>query len=191
MAITWTNRKGDIYYLHEGQTKTGKNKYYFSKSNTGNLVFIIPDGYEIYENPNAQVFMRRKLVSPIKNEELELVDRSIRKYLDSKYFIIDYKKKTITIYLKDQEDYSHILNLTNSFNIANKKLINILDKFATYTPMLRFTLENEKKREFIVERFCFLGSIDDWIFLSSSSSLEEILNDYCPHLGKELFYNLM
>ena len=58
MAIEYINRKGDTYYLHERKTKTGKPKYHFSMKKDGELVESIPHGYEIYENPNAQVFLR-------------------------------------------------------------------------------------------------------------------------------------
>ena len=35
MAITYTNRKGKTYYLHEGVTKKGKPRYYFSLKDEG------------------------------------------------------------------------------------------------------------------------------------------------------------
>jgi len=92
MAVTWKNRREDVYYLHEGRTKTGKPKYYFSRSDKGMIVDNIPDEYEIYENPNAQVFLRRKLVSLIKDEELDLLERGVRQYADLKNFIVDRKK---------------------------------------------------------------------------------------------------
>jgi len=44
MTIEYINRRGKKHYLHEGQTKTGKPKYYFSQKNEGNLAEIIPDG---------------------------------------------------------------------------------------------------------------------------------------------------
>ena len=59
MPITYTNAKEKMYYLHQGTTKTGKPKYYFSTKPEGTLAASIPDGFEIYENPNAQVFLRR------------------------------------------------------------------------------------------------------------------------------------
>ena len=58
MPITYTNAKGKTYYLHQGTTKTGKPKYYFSLEREGQLAEAIPEGFEIYENPNAQVFLR-------------------------------------------------------------------------------------------------------------------------------------
>ena len=59
MVVTHVNRKRQTYFLHEGKTKTGKPKYFFSKESDGCLLDTIPDGYEIYENPNAQVFLRK------------------------------------------------------------------------------------------------------------------------------------
>ncbi|BAY81550.1 hypothetical protein NIES267_10270 [Calothrix parasitica NIES-267] len=58
MAVEYLNRKGQKYYLHQGTTKTGKPKYFFSMKSEGNLVKKIPDSFEIYENPNAQVYIK-------------------------------------------------------------------------------------------------------------------------------------
>ncbi len=58
MPITHVNRKWKTYYLHIGKTKSGKDKYYFSTKSDETLAETIPDGYEVYENPNAQVFLR-------------------------------------------------------------------------------------------------------------------------------------
>ncbi len=55
-AVTHINRKRVTYYLHVGKTKTGKPRYYFSTKTPANTASEIPEGYEIYENPNAQVF---------------------------------------------------------------------------------------------------------------------------------------
>lgn len=55
-AVQHINRKEDTYYLHQGRTKTGKPKYFFSRKSEGELCRQLPDGYEIYENPRGQVF---------------------------------------------------------------------------------------------------------------------------------------
>ena len=69
MPITHTNAKGKTYYLHQGTTKTGKPKYYFSMESGGPLADAIPEGFEMYENPNAQVFLRRIPPKLITDEE--------------------------------------------------------------------------------------------------------------------------
>ena len=165
MAVTWKNRREDVYYLHEGRTKTGKPKYFFSRSDKRMIVDNIPDGYEIYENPNAQVFLRKKLVSLIKDEELDLVERSVRQYADLKNFIVDRKERTMTVFLPDQDLEDLKAELQRFALISTEKLNDVFEKSLTYSPMLRFALENEGQREFLVQRFCFLGSIDNWIYL--------------------------
>lgn len=35
MVVTYVTFRGDTYYLHEGKTKKGNPKYYFSKKNDG------------------------------------------------------------------------------------------------------------------------------------------------------------
>src|ERR1700752_3044597 len=74
VPITHTNAKGKTYYLHQGTTKTGKPKYHFSMQSEGTLAKSIPAGFEIYENPNAQVFLRRIPPKIITDEERKVVE---------------------------------------------------------------------------------------------------------------------
>lgn len=103
MTVTHTNRKGKTYYLHQGITKTGKPNYFFALRNEGELVEVIPPGYEIYENPNGQVFLRRKRPPIINDEEIGIVTVGMRQYCSVKDFIIDVKKNAIVICTPDQD----------------------------------------------------------------------------------------
>src|SRR5262245_38717623 len=80
VPITYTNAKGKTYYLHQGTTKTGKPKYHFSMQSVGTLAESIPVGFELYENPNAQVFLRRIPPRIITDEERQVVEDGMRKY---------------------------------------------------------------------------------------------------------------
>jgi hypothetical protein len=99
MAITHVNSKGKTYYLHQGTTKTSKPKYHFAMKSDGNLADSIPEGFEIYENPNAQVFLRRIPPKIITDEEKAIVEEGMRKYSDVEYFKIDVKGNAILIYI--------------------------------------------------------------------------------------------
>jgi hypothetical protein len=55
---------------------------------------------------------------------------------------------------------------------------------------MRFTLVDEKTRIFKTERYCFLGSIDDWIHIGPPDILKNILEKYTRHLGEESFFEL-
>jgi hypothetical protein len=102
MPITYVNTKAKTYYLHQGVTKTGKPKYYFAMKSEGNLADSIPEGFEIYENPNAQVFLRRIQPKIITDEERQIVEDGIRAYSDVKDYKIDVKGNTIAIYTQNR-----------------------------------------------------------------------------------------
>lgn len=49
-----------------------------------------------------------------------------------------------------------------------------------------------KSRLFLAERWCFLGSIDRWVGLSSPPMpLAALIDAYAENLGKETFYELI
>lgn len=74
MSVTHVNRRRDTYYLHAGKTRTGKPRYWFSRSTEGDLVETIPEGYEIYENPDAQVFLRKIVPQLVTPAEIAVVE---------------------------------------------------------------------------------------------------------------------
>lgn len=190
MAIEYVNRKQKKYYLHEGKTKTGKPKYFFSMKADGALVDVIPEGYEIYENPNAQVFLRKIQPQIITPEEVAIVQTGIKKFAQPNYFIVDVKGKHIVVYLCDQ-NIGALTALAQSFPAGDAGLVDRMAQAFTYSPMMQFVLVDKESREFEVERWCFRGSIDDWILLDSSTNLQALVKKYARHLGRESFYELM
>jgi hypothetical protein len=161
-VVHYNNYKGNRYYLHEGLSKKGNPLYWFSKSSDGKLVREIPNGFEIYENPNGMVYLRRIQPQIIVENEINIVKNSIPKRVNTK---INVDKNIITIYISEGS----------------------LDK---YLGQMRFVLIDEKTREFEAQRYCFRSSIDDWIKLDSSKDLKKLAKKCCYHLGKDSFYDL-
>jgi len=189
MAIEYVNRKQKTYYLHAGKTKTGKPKYFFSMKPEGNLVEAIPEGYEIYENPNAQVFLRKVQPRVITPEEVAIVREGVKRVAKLDYFMVDVKGKRIVVYLCDQ-NVDVLMDLVTSSPRRDAGTVDRLTQSFTYSPMMQFVLVDEETREFEVERWCFRGSVDDWLGLDSSSDLKALVKQYGRHLGKESFYEL-
>jgi hypothetical protein len=75
--------------------------------------------------------------------------------------------------------------------LAPTQLREALRRSFTYTPMMQFVLDDIKDRTFIIERWCFRGSVDDWITLDYSRDLKDLVKKYGQHLGKESFYDLI
>ncbi|KPA17489.1 hypothetical protein MHK_002289 [Candidatus Magnetomorum sp. HK-1] len=194
MPVTYTNKKRKKYYLHHGKTKTGKTKYHFLMKDNGNLVEKIPEDFEIYEHPsNAQVFLRKKQIKIITDIENHLVNKYLKKIKSSYSYISDIKGKVITIFESNQNNDA-IRDVFNKFSIGLPKsdsFINeIIDTNASYSPVMRFILLDKKQRIFTTERFCFRGSVDDWISISEPDSLEKLLKTFIKHLGKESLFDI-
>src|SRR2546430_7672495 len=148
VPITHTNAKGKTYYLHQGTTKTGKPKYYFFLESEGQLAESIPEGFEIYENPNAQVFLRRIPPRIITDEERQVVEDGMRKYAEVQDYKIDAKGNAIVVYTADQ-DIETLVGLFKDVYpepTTNTQLMTLLRNEIHYSPMLQFLLEDAQRR---------------------------------------------
>lgn len=190
MTVTHTNRKDKTYYLHQGTTKTGKPKYFFALRDEGDLVDAVPPGYEIYENPNGQVFLRKIRPQLITDEEVATVEAGMQKYCRLENYIVDVKKDTILVYTPDQD----VDLLAETFEIFPGVQVErakaALQRALSYSPMLQFVLVDKEKRLFETHRYCFMGSIDDWISISGAKPLSELVPTYVQHLGEDSYYDL-
>jgi len=57
-TLSYTNRLGVTFYLHEGKTKTGKPRYFVAKTPREGALAAMPEGYEFSESINAVVSVR-------------------------------------------------------------------------------------------------------------------------------------
>jgi hypothetical protein len=192
VSITYTNAKGQTYFLHQGRTKTGKPTYYFSLKREGQLADSIPDGCEIYENPNAQVFLRRIPPTLITDEERQIVVDGMRKYASVRDYKVDVKGKVIVIYLADQDSdaLAGIFRDYPSSPAEKARLMTVLRQQLHYSPMLQFILADEQRRCFWPQRYCFRGSIEDWIGIGLPDTLSNVVKTYVKHLGNESYFEL-
>ena len=188
MPITHINRRGKTYYLHQGSTKKGNPKYHFSLKNDGELVEQLPNGYEVYENPNSKVFLRRIKPRLITTEERTVVEDGVRELAQTKHTIVDVKGKTIIVYVADQ-DTELLMEDFQQFG-GKEQTRARFERYLSYSPMMRFVLEDAKRRLFSCERWCFLGGIDDYVLLDGPDQLQKLVHSYVQHLGSDSFYEL-
>lgn len=187
MSVEHRSRRGQTWYLHAKATATGKSSYFFSMDADGQLVQAVPDGYEIYENVNSQVFLRKKTAQVIQPKELAIVEDALRRHEDPWRHWVEVKKDVIVVY--HAGEMNGIDGMLASFG---RSPLTETDRrrFATYTAVLRFTLIDRKVRGFVAERFCFRGSIDDWIPIGGPAPLAAHVRQFVRHLGRESFYEL-
>jgi hypothetical protein len=59
-----------------------------------------------------------------------------------------------------------------------------------YSPMLVFQLVDAQRRTLQTQRYCFLGSVDDWIEIGNQGKLIRLVKRYGKHLGQESYVAL-
>jgi hypothetical protein len=192
MGVEYTNRKDKKYYLNVGKTKTGKSRYYFSMKKKDALAEEMPEGFEIYEHPaNGQVFLRKKIPPLITELEKKLVEKEIQNLDGARLYVADVKGEEVIIY-QSNENVENLKDLFGSISPLHdtSRIENIIKSETTYSPIMKFILNDEKKRTFVVNRYCFRGSIDDWIDIGGPMHLKEASKVFLEHLGKDSFYEL-
>ena len=195
MPVEYVNRKGNRYYLQSGKTRSGKPRYYFARKLTRTPVEEVPDGYEIYESPEAgQVFLRKSKPTEISPLEREIVSDAIRRFAGLEYFLVDIQDNGLVVYLPatDEKAVDDLIGMLGGIGLGGsagrRAARDSLVHASPYSKMMRFELVEAADRLFVVQRWCFLGSIDQWIYLGGPAPLSELLGKYARHLGKESFF---
>ena len=190
MGIEYTNRRRQTYYLHQGKTPSGKPKWYFSQKIPVKPVTEIPGGFEVYENPDGQVFLRRIVPLVITDAELAIVRSALSELTATKYWLAERKGKHVTIHAAEDLTDTRLAVMGSLGVPVSDSMREWIENNLHFRPMFRLTLANEAGRKFRIERWCFRGSIDGWYMLDGGQ-LEPLIRRYAPHLGAESFFELM
>lgn len=186
MPVTQTNRKGQTYYLHAGTTRTGKPRYWFSTKAEGDLAGSFPEGYEVDEDPDAQVFLRKQKPQVVTPGEIAFVRDGLVRYAHGQNCLIDLRDEHIVVYHAERVTID-----LEDFGFGSRELP---ARYRGYMKVMRFSLVDEEARTFWAQRWCFRGAIDRWIDLGMSGSrgkLPDLAKKFCPHIGQDSFYELM
>jgi hypothetical protein len=192
VTVQHTNRRGQTFYLHEGAPRAGKPNYYFSLSAKGSPVDAVPDGYEVYEHPRGQVFLRKVRARAVSDGEIALVEREIRRHAHLRNSRVDARGRLITVYIPDQEEENSLAELLEE--VAGGRRVDIpaiVTRGRRLSPEFRLKLIDEQRRLFLPQRYCYLGSIDDWIRIGDPGRLRDLVRTYAPHLGKNSWLDLI
>jgi hypothetical protein len=195
MPVTYTNRKGHTYVLCQGTTKNGKPRYYFAREAKDEALEQIPEGYRISESVNGIVSLVKDQPQLIYPEEVAILEAALKRHPKGRNYRVSAKRDQILIYERIGPDAEEISAIFGKFSIfpekkMTKSLQERLDQTARFTPVMRFVLVDEEKRTYIAERWCYLGSIDDWVGVDSPDKLEALVRRLAPKLGTEAFFDL-
>ena len=194
MPVTYTNRKGVTYTLCQGVTKTGKPRYTFARDPQGKrVVEEIPEGWQISESVNGVVSLVRERPQQLLPEEIAAVEQAVRKHPKARNYRVNVRHDRIEIYEAVGPDLDDLVSDLKELGFPilgrESRLQGLLEDHVQFTPVLRFLLEDEEERTFRAERWCYLGSIDDWIFITTGP-VEQLARRMVPTLGTDAFFEL-
>jgi len=103
---------------------------------------------------------------------------------------IEANKNVITVYTTEGD-----ARLVQEFRelapeMSEARIASILVRSLPLTAVLQFVLVDEARRRFVAQRYCYLGSIDDWIDIGREDTLPNLVAKYVKHLGKDTYYDL-
>ena len=194
MQIRYTNRKGITYYLCRGAGKTGKPRYYFAREPRDEPVSQIPEGFRISESVNGILSLAQDRPSQIWPEEVAAVEAAVRRHPKSGNYRVNVKRDRIEIYERVGPDAEELCAVLGLAGVDLPGLVDSIratqERHGRFEPVLRLILADAEQRTFWVERMCYLGSVDDFVPIGASGTVDELSRQLIPILGTEDFFDL-
>jgi hypothetical protein len=196
MPVSYTNRKGMTYTLYRGQTRTGKPRYYFGRpgQGQGEPVTELPPGFTISESVNGVVSLVKDRPTLIQPEEVAAIEAAMQQHPEARRYRVSVKHDKIEIYEYVGPDYDALLDELQPLGLSGPSLAERLqpeeERYARYTPVLRFILLDPKRRLFGAERMRYQGRIDSWLELGQTGPVATLARELIPSLGTDEFFEL-
>lgn len=195
MPVTYTNWRGVTYYLCRGITKTGKPRYYFAREPKGEPVEQIPEGWKISESVNGTVSLVKDRPTQIQPGEVAAVEAAVWRHPKSHNYRVAVKDNRIEIYERVGPDLDKFTTELSKVGLLvpgrAERVRELLEDRAQFTPVLRFILVDAERRTFRTERWCYLGSIDDWIDVGPMGPLGRLARQWIPKLGTDALFEVV
>jgi hypothetical protein len=164
MPITYTNRKGVTYHLCRIVTKRGNARYVFAREPKGEPLEEIPEGWRISESVNGIVSLVKDRPSQVMPEELAAVEAAVERHPKAGNYRVAAKRDRIRVYERVGPDAGELLAGLQKLGMGIDHRVDqveaVLDRWAQFTPVLRFILADAEQRTFRVERMCYRSSVD-------------------------------
>lgn len=193
MPVTHTNRKGQTYFLCKSTTKTGKTRFYFARQPQGDPVEQIPEGYKIGESVNGLVFLAKDRPLLIRPEEIAAVEAQISKHRKSRRYRVAAKHDRIEVYEINGPEADEMMAIFGQLLAAppgaKERVEAELERSSRFSLVMRFILADQEERAFRAQRWCYLGSVDDWIDIDYGA-LKKLAARLIPILGTDKYFEI-
>ena len=180
--VSYTNRFGDTYYLHQGRTKTGKVRYFAAKTLREGALSTMPENFEFSESINGVVSMRRidPSAASIAEVDVGLARTEMARHPHLQYYRIEAVKDEIVVFEPiggTPPDWGMVFALGS------------LRRRVRYDPVMKF-VSHPERRTYSVHRMTYRGN-GGWSWPLASGSLHELLRRFLACVGTDEFFELL
>ena len=197
MTVKYENSIGMEYVLQKPEGEDDPDSFFFSSHDVWEEVDELPEGYEIYEDPENEPFLLPEGKNPVPEEEIAAVESELEE-IDhlSKYpgqCHVESFDNSIRVYLLDQTPEA-IVDVISALPEEGKKILEeISDGNITYTANMKFD-RGENGKHYYVYRRTFSGlqkrDQEKWLFVAKEENIAEAASKYLPHLEQDSFFEL-
>ncbi len=194
--LSYTNRRGQTYYLHESLTKTGKPRYFAARSIREGAIATMPTGFELAESINGVVSVRRVDTSPklIPDTDVAKVRGALSKHAHLVEYTVEERKNEIIVYEPpggmSGANMDHMAN--NVFGLNRETVRSQLGNAqgrTRFDPVMKFTpAPFGRAGHYMASRMSYRGD-GGWLPLSHGR-LATLLRKYIRHIGTDEFFEL-
>lgn len=187
MAKTFKSRMGKAYYVKSRKTKKGNTTYFLTTKKDDSCLDILPKEYEVYENYSAQMlYIRKKKERGFSSKDIAIIQAELSKNDAIDGFELNINGNEITIY--DLEDKTKQKPSLLAMIPKDRREI-AKAYFMQYSENMRIKKITKKKEvEYHIMRFCYRGSIDDWIVIDAGDDLAALAKANLKLIGTEEFF---
>jgi len=188
LAKTFKSRMGKAYYVKSRKTKKGNKTYFLTTKKDDSCLDILPKEYEVYENYSAQMlYIRKKKERGFSSKDIAIIQAELSKNDAIDGFELNINGNEITIY--DLEDKTKQKPSLLAMIPKDRREI-AKAYFMQYSENMRIKKITKKKEvEYHIMRFCYRGSIDDWIVIDAGDDLAALAKANLKLIGTEEFFD--
>lgn len=194
-VLSHTNCRGVTFYLHKGQTKTGKPRYFVAKTVRKGALTTMPEGYEFSESINGVVSVRRLTTGKpkIPDTDLAMARAELRRHPHLARYRIEEQKGEIVVFEPRGEMAPDLIAyIARSLSVSPEHVeATLVDKRSRpqYDPVMKFVPAGDRSH-YIVHRMTYRGD-GGWSFPLSADLLRRLLTEYIKDLGTDEIFNLL
>jgi hypothetical protein len=127
-------------------------------------------------------------------QEVAAVEAAVQRHRKARNYRVNVKQNEIVVYERVGPDADNLLVVFKKEGLFDpgmgERLRDELDRHGQFKPVLRFILSDANKRTFCVQRWCYLGSIDDWIDVGPMGTVDQLARQWIPRLGTDAFFEV-